>query len=567
MSLYTRLRNLRVQTKLTLLSVLVAVSLAVVGFIALQMNRAQMVEDRIFALHAIVDTTKTLAASYEAEIKAGKISKEDAIKAWGKTLSSMKYGPENDYVLAYYMDGLSIAHGNPAFIGTNRLDVATNGQYITRMLRDAVANSPTGEAMVPYDYPRTPGAPLQPKLTYVAAFKPWNVFIGTGVYIDDIDVLYRTFALRLGAIVLLTAIVGAVAAQLVGRSITKPLAGLENAMTDLAQGNLRVEVVGLGRADEIGAMASAVDVFKQQAQENDRLRQDQKASEERAAEERRQARRELGSGFEARVGSIVQGVSSAATQMEATAGSMSSVADNANSQAGAAASAIDQTTNNVQMVAAATEQLAASAQEIGRQVETCSSIASKAVLTVQNTDETVRGLAESAQKIGEVVRLIQDIAGQTNLLALNATIEAARAGDAGKGFAVVANEVKALAGQTARATEEISGQIAAIQHATTGTVDAIRDIGQVIGEIDQVTTAIAAAVEEQGAATRNIAGNVSSAAAGAQDAASTLGALSQSSSEVGGAATQVLSAARMLAKESERLRSEVGGFIASVQAG
>lgn len=269
--------------------------------------------------------------------------------------------------------------------------------------------------------------------------------------------------------------------------------------------------------------------------------------------------------FEKSVGLVVESVSSAATELHASAEAMSHMASSTNERATSVAAATEQASSNVQTVAAAAEELSASVSEIGRQVARSSQIAQQAAADAERTNLTVEGLTEVARQVGEVVQLINDIASQTNLLALNATIEAARAGEAGKGFAVVANEVKSLANQTAKATEEITAQIAAMRSATGDAVGAIKAIGETIREMNGIAAAIASAVEEQGAATQEIARNIQEAAASAGEMASNIGGVTQAASETGVAAGQVLGTAGELATQSERLRTEVDRFLRSAR--
>ena len=262
-----------------------------------------------------------------------------------------------------------------------------------------------------------------------------------------------------------------------------------------------------------------------------------------------------------KVQEVVGVVAAAATEMESTAGAMSQTAERTSQQATSVAAASEQTTANVQTVATAAEELSASIREISRQVSDAASVAGSAVEEAQRTNDTVQGLAVASQKIGKVVEMIRNIAGQTNLLALNATIEAARAGEAGKGFAVVASEVKALANQTAKATEEISQEIAAMQAATKDAVHAIEGIGGTIGKVNEIATAIASAVEEQGAATQEIARNVQQAAAGTQEVSATIADVTRAASETGGSAGQMLNAAGELSRQAALLKGEVEGFL------
>lgn len=365
---------------------------------------------------------------------------------------------------------------------------------------------------------------------------------------------------------LLTLLAASAIAWFVGNAFARPVRRMTDAMRHLAAGDHAIEVPARDRQDEIGQMAAAVQVFKDNAVEMERVKREREEDERRAAAEKRRTMQELASSFEAKVGTLVGALSAAATEMEATATSMASVAEQGNSRALTVASAAEQTSANVQTVATATEELSASIQEIAKQVSASAKIASRAVEDARQTDGVVQNLAGGAQKIGEIIQLINDIAGQTNLLALNATIEAARAGDAGKGFAVVASEVKSLATQTARATDEISSQIVQIQEATQQAVAAIKEIGSTIQEMSEIAETIAAAVEEQGAATLEISRNVQQAAQGTEEVSRSITDVRQASSDTGVAATQVLESAGELARNSSDLSREVEGFLSTVKA-
>ncbi len=365
---------------------------------------------------------------------------------------------------------------------------------------------------------------------------------------------------------LIAVALGAGLAFLIGGAIARPVIGMTTAMKRLAGGDTAAEIPARGRKDEIGEMSGAVQVFKENMIEAERLRAEQKEAEKRAEADKRAAMNKLADEFESSVKGVVQTVSSASTELQSTAQSMSSTAEETQRQATAVAAASEQASTNVQTVASAAEELSSSIAEIGRQVAESSRITSQAVDEADKTNGQIRGLAEAAQKIGEVVKLINDIAGQTNLLALNATIEAARAGEAGKGFAVVASEVKGLATQTAKATEEISAKIAEMQSATGQSVQAIQHIGQTIGRINEIATGIASAVEEQGAATQEIARNVQQASKGTHEVSSNISGVTQAASETGAASAQVLSSSGELSKQSETLRHQVDNFIAKVRA-
>jgi methyl-accepting chemotaxis protein len=359
---------------------------------------------------------------------------------------------------------------------------------------------------------------------------------------------------------------GLILAWLIASGIVGPVRAMTQAMSVLASGDKAVAIPALENRDELGDMARAVEVFKHNAIEMDRLQSEQEEHQRRAEEEKRRSMNALADGFQAEVAGVVNTVSSAATEMEATAQAMAGAADQASRQATIVSAASEQASASVQTVAAAAEQLSSSITEIARQVAHSAEIAGQGADAAKRTDAVVQGLADAANRIGEVVALISDIASQTNLLALNATIEAARAGEAGKGFAVVANEVKSLANQTAKATDDISAQVAGIQNAATDAVNAIRDIGSVITRINEIASTVASAVEEQGAATQEIARNTQQAASGTEEVSRNIVGVTQASGETGQAASQVLSAAGQLSREAEMLRSKVEGFIAQVRS-
>ncbi len=358
---------------------------------------------------------------------------------------------------------------------------------------------------------------------------------------------------------------------IIGRYIARPLAGITRATEAVAAGDVSISVPYAGRRDEIGEMARALEVFKNNMLENRRLIAEQRENEVRAEEERERAAKDgmhsVLDQFQTAVGSIVDVVSASATEMEATAGTLANAADSTQRLSGAVATASEHATANVESVASATEQLTASVQEISKQVHRSSEIAKHAVSQAEKTDMRVTELSKAASRIGDVVKLITAIAEQTNLLALNATIEAARAGEAGRGFAVVAQEVKALASQTAKATEEIGAQIAGIQTATQESVVAIKEIGDTIGKISEISSAIATAVEEQGAATGEIARNVDEAAKGTQEVSSNISSVNRHAQETGTASSQLLSSAHSLSRESSHLKSELERFLDMVRTG
>lgn len=374
--------------------------------------------------------------------------------------------------------------------------------------------------------------------------------------------LYRSIGL---SVVAMAALIGLLL-FVMSKGLTRPLASVTDSMSKLAGGEHDVEVSYTGRRDEIGSLARTVEVFRQNAEAVARLRSERNEAQAQAEREKHEAMARLADSFESSVKSVVEAISESATELQTSARSLTVSAEEASRQAAMGTAGADTTSGNVQTVASATEELSASIDEIRRQVESSSQTTRSAVEEVERSNEMVKGLSEGAQRIGEVVELINSIAEQTNLLALNATIEAARAGEAGKGFAVVASEVKSLANQTAKATEDISGQISAIQHSTEQAVAAIVSIGKIVGEVSQVSDAISSAVIEQNSATQEIARNVQEAARGTADVSESVAGVMQTAGETGAAAGVVLETANSVSEQSARLRTEVQSFLDTIRA-
>jgi len=558
------LNNLSIGAKVGALVAIALLGLCAAGLEAARLMSDEILQSRIEQTHAVVDVARSLAKGLQAQVDAGQLTKEAALQEFSRRAQSLKYDNGAGYIFAYTMDGVAVSAFDPKAIGSNRLDDKTNGRALTRELRDAIADK--GEVTLRYEYSKPGETKLLRKLSYAVAVPGWNMFVGTGAYLDDLDAKLTPIIWSLGIAIVIIAIVTGLGAWFMARSISRPLAHLGDSMRRLSEGDLTAPVEGAGRRDEIGTMASAVQVFKDNAIRIRAMEQKEAEATEQSAAERRAAMSALADGFERSVDGVVRAVATSAAAMQATAERMTSTAGDASQRAATVTSVSEKALGNVQTVAAAAEELSASVAEISRQVAQSNEIAQRAVDEAQQTNSTVQLLSGGAEKIGAVVQLIQSIAEQTNLLALNATIEAARAGEAGRGFAVVASEVKALATQTAKATEEISAQVSNMQASTGSAVAAIQNIAGTIGKMSEIAVTISSAVEEQGAATREIARNIQSAAEGSSDITNHIGGVSAAASATGSAATQVLDGARDLDQQAGMLRSAVDQFLSQVRA-
>jgi methyl-accepting chemotaxis protein len=532
--------------------------------------RNTVIEERRTKVFDLVEAAKKILSKYEENAKAGTISAEQARQLAFDAIGAMRWGKSADYLGVYGAGstnaGVTYVHANPKYINVNRWDYKDNkGQLL---IQNIVGKARTGGGYLEYQVPKATGGPELPKLTYAGGYGEGEnlLAIQAGVYTDDIDAVVFEHGIWIAAGGLLGLLVAGFAAFALGRGLVRPLGAISGVMDGLAEGDLSVEVPFVERRNEIGHISRSLAVFKDQLMDAERLRAEREEATVHEVAKRRSDMASIASEFEKSVDGIVAGAASAANEMQRSAQSLSSIAKETTRQSTTVAAAAQQTAANVQTVAAAAEELSMSGQEISRQITHSASIAQSAVAQAGRTNTMVEGLLQATQKIGEVMGLIQSIAAQTNLLALNATIEAARAGDAGKGFAVVASEVKALATQTAKATEEITDQIQAIRDATGATAGAIREIGATIGEIDKIATTIAAAVDQQGGSTKEIATSVQQAAQGTRGVMHNIAGVTEASGQVGSAAELVLGSAAELAKQSDRLKQEVEAFLATVRA-
>jgi methyl-accepting chemotaxis protein len=555
--------NLRISFKLLMMigfSVLGMAAIAAVGLSALWNN---LLQDRKTKLQDLVlETRQVLELDYQASKQAG-LSEADAVERGRKLLHTLRFG-KDDYFYAIDPKGFIPAHPNPKVEGQQMYDTKdSDGVFLIRKQIEAAAN---GGGFAFYRFPRVSGGDPIPKMSYDVEFKPFNWILGGGVYLDDVSTIFWAQAVQMGVMASLALLVVGGVFWLVGRSIVSPIKAMTLAMRNIAAGETRTVIPALDRSDEVGAMAQSVKVFRDNMIEAERLRGEQDIMKSQADSERKSLLARMADEFERGVRASLDSLSGAASEMQTTSRSMSSTAIEASQQATSVAAVAEQASANVQTVAASTEELSSSVSEIGRQVTQSTSIAGQAVAEANRTNVTVQGLSAAAQKIGDVVKLISDIASQTNLLALNATIEAARAGEAGRGFAVVANEVKSLASQTAKATDEISAQVGAMQDATTQAVQAIEGIGRTIGSINEITSAISTAVEQQGTATQEIARNVQEAALGTGQVSSNITAVNHAAEKTGSASNNVLASAEQLSKQAATLRADVDRFLANIRA-
>lgn len=536
-----------------------------VAMTALFELRSQIESEREHSLRNVVDAVASQVGTFIPDYASGKL-KRDALLEKIRTVISASHYDGGNYLFVYDWDGTNLADGGtPEMIGKNLIEKGDVKGHLFRKEIVEMARA-TGAGVVTYYFPRAGQTEPLRKKAFARALPELKLMVVSGMYVDDLDDAFRASAYRLGGFMLLIILVSGAFTLIVARSISRPLVAMDQRLRGIVAGELEGEIPGLDRRDEIGRMASSVAVLRDHSVEVVRLRKQQEDTERLSTERRRLEMQDLADRFEQAVSEVVEAVSSASSELEASAKTLRNTADRSENLTGIVADASGEASANVQSVAAATEELSSSINEISRQVLESARIATEAVSQAHETNKRVSELSDAAGRIGDVVELINGIAGQTNLLALNATIEAARAGEAGRGFAVVASEVKALAEQTAKATGEIGQQIAGIQGATQESVNAIKAISNTIERLSEASSAISASVEEQHAATQEISRNVLHAAEGTNRVSANIVDVMNGARETGTASAQVLSAAQSLSADSEKLESEIGRFLSSVRA-
>jgi methyl-accepting chemotaxis protein len=550
--------------RLLVIPLIALIALSLAGIAAVRIIADVTLVEHQARARAVTEAAAKIVEAFEQKAASGQMTDAAAQEAAKEVLRAIRYDG-SEYVIARTTDGVITVNGLfPKREGVQSWDNKdANGTYFSR---EMVKQAEAGGGYNYYLWPKAPNTPPARKATYSLLTGRWKWVVGSGVYLDDVDAAIWRYGVRITAVIAAVALLSFGVALWFGRRITRPILSITEAARRLSDGDLSVAISGLDRRDEIGTLAQAIAVLKERSAEATRLGAEQDRVKTAAAQERQAAMAKLANGFEASVKAVADGMASSANEMKASANAVTAAASTANQETTAAAAAAEQTSANVGTVASATEELSSSIREISGQVTRSTEIAANAVQEADRANSVMSGLADSAKRVGDIVALISGIAGQTNLLALNATIEAARAGDAGKGFAVVASEVKQLATQTAKATEEIQATVADIQSMTGTAVTAIQGIGGIVARMNEITAAVAASVEEQGAATREIAGNVQQAATGARQVSSNVSGAQGAVAQTDTVAAKVLKAAGTLSTDAERLQSEVARFLSGVRA-
>lgn len=525
-----------------------------------------MLDARKDKVKAIVISAVNMAEGFQQKIDNGSLTKSEAIERFYEANANLKFDDGAGYLFAFDDSGVTMMHGgNPALVGKDLSQVTDpNGVLVIKELLGA-ANSKNG-GFFSYDWAK-PGEAEDAffeKVSFSAKL-PWNHSIGTGLYIDDLNAAVTEVIFIFSFVAISCLLVVLVIGILISRDITSTLLSLRQNMVAIADKAYSTKIAGLDRGDELGEMAGSVEGFKKQAQANDELKLKQDQMEKEAAVKSKEATLNLADSLEERISKVMANVSKSVGSLQNTSVRMSGNAEETTKEASEVSRVTAEASGNVETVSAASTELSASIQEISRQVALVSSALRDGVDQVQEANTEVSGLSESAKSIGEVIGLIHDIAEQTNLLALNATIESARAGEAGKGFSVVATEVKSLAGQTANATGKIEDQVKAIQNKTVASAQNIEAVTKMISNIDHMASGIASAVEEQNAATSDIARNIENTSSGTKNVSDRIKLVANAAEQTNELSTEIHQIASDLDIESQSMNKEVTDFLAELR--
>jgi methyl-accepting chemotaxis protein len=560
------LRSLnRVFTRILILVLLALGALSAFGWFVIVESRSNLYEQKKADIRHVVEAGLSVVATLEKRAAAGEMTREQAQAEAKKLLTGLRY-QGNEYIFVLDYNHIQTVHPlKPERVGKNLAD--EKDPYGKYYVREFVSVARAGGGHVSYGFQLPQSNEFRDKVSYVAAFQPWDWVVASGVLIDDVEAMHGKMVKSVLMGLSLIGLVLLVAAFAVTRSIVGPLGRLTGSLERLAGGDIEADVAGAQRSDEFGTIARAAigvrEAVRTRAQ-NQTQREEQGKHE--AETERRAMLTELATSLDRQVKAVAESVDTAAQDLLKTAHSMRSVSQGARTEADKASQVSKVATEQAVTVSQATTQLDAAVCEIGTRMHESSKISQEAVMQIREAGTIVRTLSEASAEIGKVVALIQAIAEQTNLLALNATIEAARAGEAGRGFAVVASEVKSLATQTAKATEEISGRINAVVGATGQAVTAIDDVGKTIARVNEIALTIAAAVEEQSATTSEISRAIGETTRQTESMATSLARLLDAASDTNTSSQTVVNSASGLSDQATSLKSEVAEFVARMKA-
>jgi len=555
------LRSLSIATKLSLMTGVTFIALIVSAAIGLYFAQNQMIEDRLSKLRAIVEVATGIAEDLEEQVQAGAITHDDALSQFSTIINGMWFDDEQEYLFVYSYEGVNVVH--PArhdLIGQNLMHLQDeNGVFV---IRDLVDLGRSGGGALYYSWPRSNSDVPERKLAYAGGFDPWNLFIGTGVYVDDVDAAVFDLAIQVLGTIIVLGIIAIGLAIAILTDVAGSMKRLCERMANIAGGQLEIDIPEVKRNDEIGQMADALEVLRRKAADSVTLEQQAADARESAEIEKKQAIEQVSQDFNQMMAGLVQQFSEASISMLDASKTAANAATDANTTSHDVSSWTNIAAENVQTVATAAEELSSTIREVSQQVAQAAQTADEAATKAEKTSATVLEMKQSAEKIGEVVTLIREIAEQTNLLALNATIEAARAGEMGKGFAVVASEVKNLASQTARATDEIAQQIGTMQEVSSEAAQAMEEIRSTNSSMQHISSSIAAAVEEQTAATSEIARNAQEASGGTQQTADSMVKITGATQTSGDCAQELVSLSETVSGLSDTLSNQVKDFVA-----